>query len=66
MGTSLGAILGWRVLVVTTDQVRSGQAVGWIQAALAPGASVGGDREGAATPVSPTTNAAHRGAQEAR
>lgn len=32
---SLAAILGWRVLRATTQQVRSGQAVAWVQAALA-------------------------------
>ena len=63
---SLGAILGWRVLVVTTDQVRSGQAVGWIQAALAAGASVGHDRTRGQASGRPETSAAPRGAQEAR
>ena len=63
---SLGAILGWRVLVVTTDHVKSGAAALWIQQALARGSSLGGDREGAATIVSPETSAAPRGAQEAR
>ena len=60
------AIDGWRVMRVTPAQVRSGQAVGWIQAALAADASVGHDRQGAATLASPETRAAHRGVQEAR
>ena len=58
------AIDGWRVMRVTPAQVRSGQAVGWIRAALAAGAPPRGDRQGAATMASPETSAAPRGAQE--
>lgn len=34
-------ILGWRVLHVTTDQVRTGQALQWIQKLLDPTLSIG-------------------------